>query len=177
MVVGCVGSALAPDLHAVWKWVPQEPAANSLAQALVGLASGFGLTWAIRAVAGKVFGREAMGFGDVKFMAAIGAFVGVEGVVTTFFLGTLFGAFYGSFHKWITGEAEVFFGPFLAAGAAITVFFKQPILVFVTETWPTWQAKLPPAVMLAVTVACMVFILVLIKRGRARSQPEHDRRD
>jgi hypothetical protein len=40
--------------------------------------------------------------------------------------------------------------------------------VFVTETWPAWQATLHPATVLAVTVACMVFILVLIKRGRAR---------
>lgn len=172
MVIGCVGSALVPaihgGIHGEATWVPQEPAADSLLKALAGLGFGFCLTWAVRAVAGKVFGREAMGFGDVKFMGAIGAFVGWEGALITFFLGTMFGAVYGSFHKWVTGEAEVFFGPFLAVGAGITLFFKQPILVFVTETWPTWQASLPPWVMLVVTVACVVFILVLIKRGRAR---------
>lgn len=168
MVVGCLGAVLVPGLAGGPSLIPEKPVPNSLLQAVVGLLTGFGLTWAVRAGASKVFGREAMGFGDVKFMAAIGAFVGMDGALVTFFLGTLFGAGYGIFHKWVTGEPEVFFGPFLACGAAVTVFFKQEILVFVTETWPTWQATLHPSVMLAVMVVCMVFILVLIKRGRAR---------
>jgi len=168
MVIGCLGAVLVPGLAGGPSWIPEKPELDGLVQALTGLGTGFGLTWAVRAAAGKVFGREAMGFGDVKFMAAIGAFVGWDGSLTTFFLGTLLGAGYGVFHKWITGEAEVFFGPFLAVGAAITVFFKQPILVFVTETWPAWQATLHPWITLGVTVVCLVFILVLIKRGRAR---------
>ncbi len=177
MVIGCLAAVLVPGLAGGPILVPGKPVPNSLLQALAGLATGFGLTWAVRAAAGKVFGREAMGFGDVKFMAAIGAFVGLDGALITFFLGTLFGAFYGVFHKWITGEAEVFFGPFLAAGAVITLFFKQSVLEFVTETWPAWQASLHPSIMLAVTLVCMVFILVLIRRGRALSRSEHDRRD
>jgi len=177
MVIGCLGAVLVPGLAGGPSWILEKPVADSLLHALAGLMCGFGLTWTVRAAAGKAFGREAMGFGDVKFMAAIGAFVGWEGALITFFLGTMFGAVYGVFHKWVTGEAEVFFGPFLAVGAAITVFFKQPVLVFVTETWPAWQATLHPSIMLVVTVACMVFIFVLIKRGRARSKPEHDRRD
>ncbi|MHC5071891.1 MAG: prepilin peptidase [Planctomycetota bacterium] len=178
MVVGCVGAVLVPGLAGELPgWLPQKPAADSLLLALSGLAAGFGLTWAVRAGASKAFGQEAMGFGDVKFMAAIGAFVGWDGVLTTFILGVLLGAVYGVFHKWITGEAEVCFGPFLAAGAAITLFFKKPLLVFLTETLPTWQAQQDPLVLLGVTVVCIVFLVVLIRRGRARLKAGHDRRD
>ncbi len=177
MVVGCVGAVLVPGLAGELGWLPQKPAADSLLCALAGLGTGFALTWAVRAGAGKLFGQEAMGFGDVKFMAAIGAFVGWEGALMTFFLGTLLGAIYGAFHKWATGEGEVFFGPFLAAGAAITLFFKQPLLVFLRDTWPKWHAKLDPTILLGVTVVCMVILVVLIKRGRARLKQEHDRRD
>jgi leader peptidase (prepilin peptidase)/N-methyltransferase len=178
MVVGCVGAVLVPGLASELPgWLPQKPAADSLLNALAGLGVGFGLTWAVRAGAGKLFGQEAMGFGDVKFMAAIGAFVGPQGALMAFFLGTLLGAIYGGFHKWITGEGEVFFGPFLAGGAAITLFFQQPLRVFLMSTLPEWQAKLDPLILLGVTVACVVILVVLIKRGRARLKQEHDRRD
>ena len=53
----------------------------------LGLLVGAGLTQFFRKCAGFVFRREAMGFGDVTLMGMIGAFLGWQAAVLTFFLG------------------------------------------------------------------------------------------
>ncbi|PWU06802.1 MAG: hypothetical protein C5B47_07035 [Verrucomicrobia bacterium] len=63
--------------------------------------------------------REALGWGDVKLLAAIGAFIGASGVLFTVFCASLLGAFVGLwlllFREW--NNRPIPFGPFLAAGA------------------------------------------------------------
>lgn len=72
-----------------------------------------------------VLPREAMGLGDVKFMAAIGAFLGWEAVVFTLVVSSMIGAIYGgvmvALHKqqW---SGRLYFGPFLALAATIWIF-------------------------------------------------------
>jgi leader peptidase (prepilin peptidase)/N-methyltransferase len=69
--------------------------------------------------------REAMGLGDVKFMAAIGAFLGWEAVIFTFVVACMIGAVYGAgmvaLHKqkW---SGRLYFGPFLALSATLWIF-------------------------------------------------------
>jgi leader peptidase (prepilin peptidase)/N-methyltransferase len=69
--------------------------------------------------------REAMGLGDVKFMAAIGAFLGWQAVVFTLVLSSMIGAVYGgvmvALHRqqW---SGRLYFGPFLALAATIWIF-------------------------------------------------------
>ena len=50
-----------------------------------------GLTWSVRFLGTLAFRREAMGFGDVTLMAMIGAFLGWQAAVLTFFLAPFFG--------------------------------------------------------------------------------------
>jgi leader peptidase (prepilin peptidase) / N-methyltransferase len=72
-----------------------------------------------------VLPREAMGLGDVKFMAAIGAFLGWEAVVFTLVIASMIGAVYGAgmvaLHKqkW---SGRLYFGPFLALAATLWIF-------------------------------------------------------
>jgi len=87
--------------------------------ALAGAATGFLLLWFIAWAGEKVFKKEAMGGGDIKMMALIGAFLGVPGVLLTLFLGSLFGAAIFGPISMKTGKL-VPFGIFLALGAAIT---------------------------------------------------------
>jgi leader peptidase (prepilin peptidase)/N-methyltransferase len=75
-----------------------------------------------------VIPREAMGFGDVKFMACIGAFLGWEGVLFTLFAGSAVGSVVGLAGFFLARDrsgVRLPFGPFLAAGALIWLFGGQ----------------------------------------------------
>lgn len=104
----------------------------TLAGAASGAALGFGLLWAV-AVVGKFFmGRDAMGGGDVKMMALVGAFVGPAGVVITLFAGSLLGALVFGPISLRTGRL-VPFGIFLALGAGIAYSWGDSIIAWYTE--------------------------------------------
>lgn len=58
---------------------------------LAGIALGGGVLWLLIEVWWRVRGVEAMGFGDVKMLAMIGAFLGIKLVFVTFVLSSLVG--------------------------------------------------------------------------------------
>ena len=72
--------------------------------------------------------REAMGFGDVKFVAAIGAFTGWQGAMFSLFASSVIGAVAGvtmilvGRREW---SAKVPYGPYIAAAAALWVYGAQ----------------------------------------------------
>lgn len=59
--------------------------------ALVGAVAGYVLLATVGFLGRKAFGREAMGGGDIKMMAMVGAFTGVWGVFLTLMLGAFIG--------------------------------------------------------------------------------------
>ncbi len=73
-----------------------------------------------------VIPREAMGFGDVLFLMMIGAFTGWQSVLFTILAASVIGTLFAVIHR-VTGRAEwgakIPFGPYLALGAAIWVFY------------------------------------------------------
>lgn len=97
----------APDPHAL-PWL----------QSLIGAASGFALLWAVAWLGSKAFGKDAMGGGDIKMMAMIGAFLGWQGVLLTLFLGAVCGTIIFLPLKLMGRDKLVPFGIFLALGAA-----------------------------------------------------------
>jgi leader peptidase (prepilin peptidase)/N-methyltransferase len=75
--------------------------------------------------------REAMGRGDVKFLAAIGAFLGWRAVIFTIFAGSLLGSVVGLTTLAIgkrVWSAKLPFGPYLAGGALIWMFFGNELV-------------------------------------------------
>jgi leader peptidase (prepilin peptidase)/N-methyltransferase len=70
--------------------------------------------------------REAMGRGDLKFLAAIGAFLGWRAVLFSIFAGSLLGSLVGLVTI-VLGKrvwsAKLPFGPYLAFGALTWMFF------------------------------------------------------
>jgi len=75
-----------------------------------------------------MFRKEAMGGGDIKMMAMVGAFVGWKGVVLTIFGGALLGTIV--FVPLTIGgrKSLVPFGVFLAAAAALAFVFGEAVI-------------------------------------------------
>jgi len=73
------------------------------------------------------FRRNAMGFGDVKFLAPLGAVIGPTGVLYTFFLASVIGALVGLPRRVMGKGREIPFGPFLALGAVLAAVFGPRI--------------------------------------------------
>jgi leader peptidase (prepilin peptidase)/N-methyltransferase len=75
--------------------------------------------------------REAMGRGDLKFLAAIGAFLGWRAVLFSIFAGSLLGSLMGLVTL-VVGKrvwsAKLPFGPYLAFGALSWMFFGEAFL-------------------------------------------------
>jgi leader peptidase (prepilin peptidase)/N-methyltransferase len=75
--------------------------------------------------------REAMGRGDLKFLAAIGAFLGWRAVLFSLFAGSLLGSIVGLITL-VVGKrvwsAKLPFGPYLAFGALSWMFFGDAFL-------------------------------------------------
>jgi leader peptidase (prepilin peptidase) / N-methyltransferase len=79
--------------------------------------------------------REAMGRGDLKFLAAIGAFLGWRAVLFSVFAGSLAGSFVGLFTLLVgkrVWSAKLPFGPYLAFGALIWMFFGEALVSWYT---------------------------------------------
>lgn len=99
-------------------------------ESFIGIVAG-GSILLIVAVVYKFFtNKEGMGGGDVKLLAMIGAFLGWKGVLFTIFSGSLIGSVTGVMLMIIQGKdskSAIPFGPFLATGALLYLFFGESI--------------------------------------------------
>jgi leader peptidase (prepilin peptidase) / N-methyltransferase len=150
MAIGLIGGTLWPGVR------PAPATATTHIQGffvgLIGMAVGAGLTQAFRGTAGFVVGfyrkdAEAMGLGDVTLMGMIGAFLGWQAAVLTFFIAPFFGLvptarkLWFLLIKWLgrrqssLSDHEIPYGPYLSMAAA-TLFFAWPYL------WRGWAAGL-----------------------------------
>jgi leader peptidase (prepilin peptidase)/N-methyltransferase len=100
----------------------------TIAHALIGAAAGFSLLWVVGALGTRIFKEDAMGGGDIKMMAMVGAFVGWQGVLLTVFLGALLGTLIFVPISFLNRKRLVPFGIFLSMGAA-TTWVAGPALI------------------------------------------------
>jgi len=78
-----------------------------------------------------VLPREAMGLGDVKFMAVIGAFLGWKAVIFCLMISSMFGALVGVTLIAMRKQAwssRLPYGPYIAAAAAVWIFGGQELV-------------------------------------------------
>ena len=125
MILGLVLSPLVPQMHQTA--VPL----TAITRAVIGCAVGFGSLWLVAVLGSLAFKKEAMGFGDVKLMGAVGAFLGWKAVLFTIVASSLLGSVAG-ITLILAGKRQMQsrlpYGPFIAAAAVIWIFWGQLIV-------------------------------------------------
>jgi leader peptidase (prepilin peptidase)/N-methyltransferase len=107
--------------------LPAVTWSNSLYGILLGGGSLLAIAWGYRLITGK----DGMGGGDIKLLAMIGAFLGWQGVIFTIMASSLIGTIVGIAVMVKAGKSmklAIPFGPFLAAGAVLHLFFGPRII-------------------------------------------------
>lgn len=106
----------------------------------LGVVLGGGLLWLVAWAGERAFRQEAMGGGDIKLAAMIGAFLGWKAVPIAFLLGSLAGSLIGIAMIWmgkgqrnqapegVKSRIIIPFGPFLALGGVAALFWGRELL-------------------------------------------------
>ncbi len=127
---GVLISTIYPALHAFGTW--QEGFVYSSVSAFICYA----VLGSIRILGSYAYGREAMGYGDVKLMGALGAFLGWKlGLLSVFFAAVL-GSVFGIAQMLISKKhlrTEIPFGPYLALGALSSIFFGKYVFLWYSQ--------------------------------------------
>jgi len=120
IIIGLVLSFFVPSLHG------QDTMINGLIYGAIGAAVGFGILWFVGILGKLIFKKDAMGFGDVKLLGAIGAFLGWQAVLFTILLSSLVGATVGIVFiiaKSREMQSRIPYGPYLALGAVVWILW------------------------------------------------------
>jgi leader peptidase (prepilin peptidase)/N-methyltransferase len=156
MVLAPIAVLLVPEFHE-HTWIAKElsaPAAEitrfaAFSSCLAGMIAGGGILWIVGKVGSRLYGRDAMGFGDVKLLAAGGGFIGPGGVLVALMAASLVASVAGianmlRFYALVRARARsrgsrktfshcarvariagryVPFGPYLALGIGIVLLY------------------------------------------------------
>jgi leader peptidase (prepilin peptidase)/N-methyltransferase len=135
--LGLILAALVPfEEGLALVFVPLEwgPRWASLIEAALGAAVGSALLWIVGELYLRIRKREGLGFGDVKMLAMIGAFLGLHGAMLVIILGSLLGSVLGLAYIFVTRKDastyELPFGTFLGAAALAVAFLRERMLTY-----------------------------------------------
>ncbi|MDP6761560.1 MAG: prepilin peptidase [Planctomycetota bacterium] len=164
MALAPVCALLVPALHAdspLARALSDDPSAigplGALSASLAGMATGGGVLLAVAWLGSRTFGRDAMGLGDVKLLAAGGGFVGAGGVLLALMVASVLASAAGvaniaRFFCLVRSRARARggrrgagaalriarlagrylpFGPYLATGIGITLVYWNDVLTLV----------------------------------------------
>jgi len=115
-----------------------KPGMASLIVGVAGAITGGGIIWLIRALGTLALRREAMGLGDVKFMAMAGLLLGPVPTLFALVVALVGGSVLGVAIWIATRNREIPFGPFLALGVLAVLYYGGPVETFITVTYPNW---------------------------------------
>ena len=99
--------------------------------AILGAMAGYLSLWSVYWVFKQLTGKEGMGHGDFKLLAALGAWMGLAGILPTILLSSLVGAIVGSI--WLAAKGRdkatpIPFGPYLAIAGWISFMWGQDLV-------------------------------------------------
>ncbi len=104
-----------------------------LHSALIGAIVGYGILWSVFWAFKLVTGKEGMGYGDFKLLAAIGAWLGWQIIPGAILIAALSGLIYAAVTS-IMGRREngkpIAFGPFLAVAGWVCLINRDTVVAF-----------------------------------------------
>jgi len=138
IAVGLVGSVISPVRDGTARWVMDyfevafsQPRLYSLFDSLIGALLCGAFLWLVAEVYFRVRKIEGLGFGDIKLMGMVGAFLGIKLALFTVMLGSFLGAVIGIVYIKASGKSnryELPFGAFLGAASVIAALWGNQIL-------------------------------------------------
>jgi leader peptidase (prepilin peptidase)/N-methyltransferase len=109
-----------------------------LQDAVIGAAIGYLSLWSIYHIFKLLTGKEGMGYGDFKLLAAIGTFVGWQHLLVVILLSSVVGLIYALYTKIASAEPSspdqtvpagaIPFGPFLGVAGWITIIYGDAVV-------------------------------------------------
>ncbi|HEU5436721.1 MAG TPA: A24 family peptidase [Telluria sp.] len=104
-----------------------------LQDAVIGAAAGYLVLWAVYWLFKLATGKEGMGYGDFKLLAALGAWMGWKALPSIILISSVVGAVVGIALIVFAGRARdktIPFGPYLAAAGMIAMLWGAPIAAY-----------------------------------------------
>ena len=105
----------------------------SLEDAVLGAVAGYLVLWSVFHAFRLLTGKEGMGYGDFKLLAALGAWLGWQLLPVTILLASLVGAIVGILMMLIAKRGKdipIAFGPYLAAAGFIALLYGEALISF-----------------------------------------------
>lgn len=99
---------------------------------LLGALAGAGMFLVITLLGGLIYGKEAMGLGDVKLMGALGLYFGLSNIIVIAILSFLIGAILSIVlivTKIKNADSYIPFGPFIVMATFISIFIPFELLM------------------------------------------------
>lgn len=127
-----LGSAVLPDPFQSFDYF-QNFQPLGLKASLIGIISGGGFFYLVAVLGKALLKKDAMGGGDIKMMAMVGGLMGWKSVILTTFLASLLGSVIGITLIAVKGRrwgSRIPFGPYLALGSVITLFYGHELLMW-----------------------------------------------
>src|SRR5690606_20482437 len=104
---------------------------------IIGAAIGWLSLWSVFWLFKLLTGKEGMGYGDFKLLAALGAWMGAAALLPIILLSSLIGAIIGSIVLGVKGKDKstpIPFGPFIAAAGWVWFVFGNELMT-VYQQW------------------------------------------
>ncbi len=105
----------------------------SLNAAVWGAAVGYLSLWSVYQLFKLLTGKEGMGYGDFKLLAALGAWLGIKMILPIILFASLVGALLGGIlilSKRLQPANPIAFGPYLAAGGILALLYGERIVAW-----------------------------------------------
>lgn len=104
---------------------------------LIGMLAGGGIFLLIAVVGNLIYGKEAMGFGDVKFMTALGLYFGFTNIILISLISFLLGAIIAivlMICRIKKSNEHIPFGPFIVISTLICMFVPTEVIIGTVRT-------------------------------------------